>query len=236
LSDLAETVARSNPDGSKKIVRKTYKGHIKRILKLNGNFDSVKKDISAPDTLWSMMTQPDEVWDSQYTQASKEIEMGIPAAASANLRKAVTMTRGVIPKDMWNNSVLGELVAPPTPAEPAKAVQNGVKRQPPQAAGVSRNTAKSEVPRPKRNIKKRTYGDASFEGYGEGFVDDDGLDAGYSTGEGDERIGRKRPKKVCDWFYQQFHTANKPSLCNQTAFKVRLRDKQVTVQAWLEFE
>ncbi|PSS18843.1 hypothetical protein M430DRAFT_35246 [Amorphotheca resinae ATCC 22711] len=195
LTDLAETVARSNPDGSKKTVRKTYKGHIKRVLKLSGNFDSVKRGAEEPNSLVSMMCQPDEVWNAQYAQASKEIETGIPQPVLANLGKAVTMARGVIPKDMWNSSVLGELVPPSAPAQPAKGVQNGVKtQQPPQAAGV--RTVKPEVPRPKRNIKKRTYGDASFEGYGEGFVDDDAQETGYSTGDGDERTGRKRPKKT----------------------------------------
>lgn len=195
LSELAETVARTNPDGSKKTVRKTYKGHIKRVLKLSGNFDSVKKEIEAPDTLWSMMTQPDEVWDSQFGHASKEIETGLPQGIAAQLGKAVTMARGIIPKDAWNNSVLGELVATPTPVEPPKILPNGVKKPPPLAAAVPRPT-KVEGPRPKRNIKKRTYGDASFEGYGEGFVDDDAQEGGYSTGEGDERMGRKRPKKT----------------------------------------
>ena len=52
--------------------------------------------------------------------------------------------------------------------------------------------------RPKRNVKKRTYGDSSFEGYGEGYVDDDMQEMGYSTGDGEDRGGgRKRPKKVC---------------------------------------
>lgn len=202
---------------------------------MSGNFDSVKRGAEEPNSLVSMMCQPDEVWNAQYAQASKEIETGIPQPVLANLGKAVTMARGVIPKDMWNSSVLGELVPPSAPAQPAKGVQNGVKtQQPPQAAGV--RTVKPEVPRPKRNIKKRTYGDASFEGYGEGFVDDDAQETGYSTGDGDERTGRKRPKKVCTWLYQHHDPANITRLYNQTVFKVRLRGKIVTVQAWLEYE
>lgn len=235
MTDLAETVARSNPDGSKKTVRKTYKGHIKRVLKLSGNFDSVKKEIEAPDTLWSMMTQPDEVWDSQFAHASKEIDAGLPQAVMGQLGKAMTMARGIIPKDMWSNSVLGELVVPPTPSEPTKVMQNGLKKQqPPQAAGVPR-AGKVEGPRPKRNIKKRTYGDASFEGYGEGFVDDDGQDGGYSTGEGDG-TGRKRPKKVCTMVYLHNYTANKQRLYSRTASRDLLLDKIAMAQEWWEFE
>lgn len=66
-----------------------------------------------------------------------------------------------------------------------------------QPGGASR-VGKGEIPRPKRNVKKRSYGDASFEGYGEGFVDDDNNEMGYSTGDGEDRAGRKRPKKVCN--------------------------------------
>ena len=235
LNELAETVARTNPDGSKKTVRKTYKGHIKRVLKLSGNFDSVKKDIEAPDTLWSMMTQPDEVWNSQFGHASKEIEIGLPQGVTGQLGKAVTMARGIIPKDAWNNSVLGELVATPTPVEPPKILQNGVKK-PPSLSAAGPRTAKVEGPRPKRNIKKRTYGDASFEGYGEGFVDDDAQDGGYSTGEGDERMGRKRPKKVCTMVYPHYGAANRQRLYNQIAFRVLLLDKIAMVQVWWGFE
>lgn len=202
---------------------------------MSGNFDSLKKDIEAPDTLWSMMTQPDEVWDSQYSHVSKELETGLPQAATGSLSKAMTMARGVIPKDMWNNSVLGELVSPSTPAEPAKIMQNGIKKQPPQPTGVPRTT-KVEGPRPKRNVKKRTYGDASFEGYGEGYVDDDAQEAGYSTGEGDERLGRKRPKKVCNLIHQDGSMANRRRLYNQTVFKVLLLGKIATVLAWSGFE
>ncbi len=54
-----------------------------------------------------------------------------------------------------------------------------------------------DAARPQRSIKKRSYGDSSFEGYGETFPDDDlGQDAGYSTGEGDRVGGQKKRKKV----------------------------------------
>jgi hypothetical protein len=198
---------------------------------LSGNFDSVKKEIEAPETLWSMMAQPDDVWDSQFANASKEINMGLPQSVTGQLSKAMTMARGIIPKDTWNNSVLGELVAPPTPGEAPKAVQNGVKRPLPQAAGVPR-TGKVEGPRPKRNIKKRTYGDASFEGYGEGFVDDDTQEAGYSTGEGDERMGRKRPKKVCEMVHRNDGLANKHIDCTINQFS---RASCSTKQLWSRY-
>ena len=195
LTGNAAGVARHFPDGKKNTLRKSYKGKIKD-SGISGQFDSVKKELDAPDTLFAMMMQPQEEWDAKYT-LGKDIEKGIPEAVRANLGKAMTMARGIVPKEMWNNSVLGELAAPAFGATPtAKPIQAGVKPAIGQNAAVAR-IAKGDIPRPKRNIKKRTYGDASFEGYGEGFVDDEVQDGGYSTGEGDERaMGQKRRKKV----------------------------------------
>ena len=146
-----------------------------------------------------MMNFPVTEWDAKYS-TGPQIEKGLPEAALANLGKAMTMARGAIPKSVWNPSVLGELNSAPTAAATAKAVQNGVKPQISRivAPEVARSI-KGEAPRPKRNIKKRQYGDSSFEGYGEGYVDDDLQDGGYSTGAGDDDDragGRKRPKKV----------------------------------------
>jgi len=191
-------------------------------LGLSGAFDAVKKDWESPDSIYSMTFQPVEEWEAQNIRG-KEIEKGIPETAAVSMSKAMTMSRGVIPKEAWNSSVLGELVAPPAPVEPAKVVHNGVKMPLPQNAGVSR-TAKADVPRPKRNVKKRTYGDSSFEGYGEGYVDDDLQEAGYSTGDGDDRAGaRKRPKKVGSFLFVQYFIADKHETAPSHSFQGPIR-------------
>lgn len=203
LNDLAKSVARTGPDGQSKGVklRKTYKNHIKD-HGVSGAFDSKKREFDSPESLFMMMIAPAEEWDAQHTRG-KEIEKGFGELDDSVLLKAFTMARGTISKTTWDSSVLGELAATPAPVEPAKVVQNGARMVQPQAGGVSR-TAKSELSRPKRATKKRTYQDSSFEGYGEGYVDDDSHDVGYSTGDGDERgAGRKRPKKVCGMLYIQ---------------------------------
>jgi hypothetical protein len=192
LEDIASSVARVDDNGVKKSVRKTYKNYMRS---LSGAFDSVKKEEGAPDTMLFMMQLPQEEWDAQ-TGRTAHVEKGLPEEALANLGKGMTMVRGAIPKSVWNPSVLGELNS--TPAAAAKIVPNGIKTpvSQPQVAGVPR-ASKTEAPRPKRNTKKRSYGDSSFEGYGEGFLDDDMQEGGYSTGgDGDDRTGRKRPKKV----------------------------------------
>lgn len=188
LNELAESVARTGPDGVSKGVklRKTYKNHIKT-HGVAGAFDSQKREFDSPESLFMMMVAPAEEWNAEYTRG-KEIENGLGLDDSI-LNKAFTMSKGTIPKTMWDASVLGDMA---DKAEPAKAV-NGAKVARPQAAGVSR-TLSSEISRPQRKSTKRGYRDDSFEGYGEGFVDDDGHDTGFSTG--DERSGNgKRPKK-----------------------------------------
>ena len=63
--------------------------------------------------------------------------------------------------------------------------------------GTVQRNPKLDLNRPKCNVKKQGYEDSSFEGYGEGYVDDI-ADAGYSTTEGDERgMSQKWKKKVC---------------------------------------
>ena len=202
---------------------------------MSGNFDSVRKEFAEPDSLWSTVMQPNDVWDSQYAQAAKEMASGLPPLAAASLSKAVTFARGVIPKDQWNSSVLGELAPRAIAAEPAKPVQNGIKTQSPQTSGVPRT--KGESRRPSR-FPKRKYDDTSYKGYGEGYIDDDLGESGYSTGDG-ERTARKRPKKVCAslLIYQNITwlTSNQ-RLDGRTASKVRLRGRTAMVLEWSEFD
>jgi hypothetical protein len=171
---------------------------------LSGAFNPVKKEKTDPTTLLAMVEMPEDEWNAQNVRG-KEIDRGLTEAAKASMSKAFTMARGELPKSVWDNSVLGDLIKP----DPPKVVPNGAKTQMPQNAGVVR-AQKADLHRPKRNVKKRTYGDSSFEGYGEGFVDDDAQETGYSTGEGDDRAGsRKRPKKVCSLLNLRFFDADK---------------------------
>jgi hypothetical protein len=209
-------------------MRKTYKNKVKD-FGISGNFDSVKKERDAPDSMFTMMLAPQEGWDNEHTRG-KEIDKGIENIG-LNLGKAFSMAKGKIPKSRWDSSVLGE-VAAPTPKATA-SIQNGTKAPLPNP-GVPRT--KSELPRPKRNVKKRTYGDSSYEGYGEGYVDDDAHEAGYSTNDGDERgVGRKRPKKVCTFLYWQDILLTIQRLPKVTS-KVLFPDRTVMVQEWSEPE
>lgn len=203
LAGLAAEVAREKPNGEKNALRKTYKGHIKR-LGVAGHFDVQKKKDDAPSDFMAMLQVPDLEW-SVHQVKGREIGDGLSETTLSHLGRAMTMTKGPIPKLTWDTSVLGEL-APPNgeSSKPAAPPSKGTQPSTPAAATTpsAMDRTKGSFPpgsdplRPRRNIKKRTYGDSSYEGYGEGFPDDDGgADTGYSTGEGEG--GQKRRKKVC---------------------------------------
>ncbi|KAK0720449.1 Rox3 mediator complex subunit-domain-containing protein [Lasiosphaeris hirsuta] len=202
LTGLAAEVARVLPNGEKNAIRKTYKGHIKK-LGVQGHFDSVKEEWQRPDSLLNLAKCPGDEWNVHFVRG-KDILDGFTAETQARLSRATTMSKGLVPKNLWDSSVLGEIgpgkgdkqppsarpTAPNTPL--ASAININLQRAKPQP-GVGQ-----DVNRPKRGIKKRSYGDSSFEGYNEGYPDDDGgAETGYSTGEGgDMASGQKRRKKV----------------------------------------
>ncbi len=201
LTGIAAEVARTLPNGEKNAIRKTYKGHIKK-LGVNGHFDSVKRDENDPNYFLRLVTEENSMAFQMERARGKDTLQGLSDGALEKLPKAMTMAKGPIPKSEWDSSVLGDLAAdrllagrspfsskgtaPNTPLHPAVSRPKG---QPPLA---------QEAARPRRSVKKRSYGDNSFEGYGEGFPDDDGgADTGYSTGEGDDRgASRTKQKKV----------------------------------------
>lgn len=200
LADIAAEYARIK-DGQKNALRKTYKGHIKK-LGVQGHFDSVKTDEKDPERIDHLMLCPQEEWNAHFVRG-KEITRGFSSDMKSKISRAVTMNKGTVPSTMWNSSVLGDIATsslkahlnqPPSarPTAPNTPLAYGgpaMQRVKPQTPGFQDN-------RPRRSIKKRGYGDASFEGYGEGYEDDGGLETGYSTGEGDMASGFKRRKKV----------------------------------------
>lgn len=199
LTGVAADVARTKANGEKNALRKTYKGHIKS-LGVNGHFDAVKKDWATdPDGFIAMISMPETEWHVHQV-AGKEIERGFSDVVQSSLLKATAMAKGPIPKAVWDSSVLGDLApgnvakkgsqdytrstAPSTPAALGGGSTRGGRPQQPPADRVRRN-------------KKRSYQDSSFEGYGEGFLDDDAPGgAAYSTAEGDDASSKKRRKQV----------------------------------------
>lgn len=205
LTGIAGEVARVLPDGSKNAMRKTYKGQIKK-LGLTGHFDAVKKEPNDPNGfLTGLIDVPQEDWHHLYVQG-KEVGRGLRPEVQRVLTKATTMARGPIAKEKWDKSVLADFAggskgissakatAPGTPLNPAL---NAVSR-----AAKTQGVIGQDAARPRRAGKKRSYGDSSFEGYGDFLDDETGAETGYSTGEGE---GTKRRKKVLHALISHHH-------------------------------
>ncbi|TPX08159.1 uncharacterized protein E0L32_001734 [Thyridium curvatum] len=201
LTGIAAEVARTLPNGEKNAIRKTYKGHIKK-LGVNGHFDSVRRELNDENGFMALIHWPEQEWNMRHVKG-REIELGLSAETQASLRKAMTMAKGPIRKDVWDSSVLGDLSSEKLAAasKQSSSARPTAPNTPAHFSGAGVPRPKGQLPlgqdgRPRRSIKKRSYGDSSFEGYGEGFPDDDGgANSGYSTGEG-EGAGQKRRKKV----------------------------------------
>lgn len=199
LADLAAEVAREKPNGEKNALRKTYKGHIKR-LGVAGHFDVQKKKEDAPSEFMAMLQVPDLEWNVHHVRG-REISDGLSEPTLSSLGRAMTMAKGPITKGVWDTSVLGDLAPSSDPSRQPYSARPTAPNTPLPGTPGAMGRLKSQAPpgsdpsRPRRNIKKRTYGDSSFEGYCEGFPDDDaGMETGYSTGEGEG--SQKRRKKV----------------------------------------
>lgn len=216
LTDIAAEVAREKPNGEKNALRKTYKGHIKR-LGVMGRFEPVEKDWEEPkETPADEQQDGDESamqakkleppyfgfgkittqHDADFWRGRQHLMSGWTREAKAAEHRAVAMAKGAIPVKIWDSSVLGDM----TPAGADAKQGAGTKTAPGTPLGAHGAAAGSKpklvggvqapgVVRPQRVNKKRGYGDSSFDGYGDGFLDD-----GYSTGDGEG--GQKRRKKV----------------------------------------
>ncbi|KAG6039077.1 hypothetical protein E4U41_003345 [Claviceps citrina] len=203
LAGLAAEVAREKPNGEKNALRKTYKGHIKR-LGVAGHFDVQKKKEDAPSDFMAMLQVPDLEWNVHQVKG-REVSNGLSESTLSSLGRATTMSKGPIPKSVWDTSVLGDLAPfignsskpipgkPSAPNTPLFSTPNATGR--PRPPPVPLPPGHHDPNRPRRNVKKRSYGDSSYEGYAEGFPDDDGaMETGYSTAEGEGNL--KRRKKV----------------------------------------
>ena len=192
LDPLAASVARFDPISGEKInkMRKSYEGQLKQ-LGLSGKNKSVKhaEAVTAGGGknmmgLAEMAAWPEEEWRNQKVHG-KDVSKGLPDPIAAKLEKAFQLQRGPVPEGNKWEDILG--------IERQKPHVDNVKMRKdskshgvlPAAPNARPGAAAVDEPiRARRNTKKRRYDDGSFEGYGEGFVDDDlEMDAGYESGE-----------------------------------------------------
>ncbi|KAI9811909.1 MAG: hypothetical protein M1826_003017 [Phylliscum demangeonii] len=181
LQPLAASVARTDPvTGEKRKMRKTYKGKI-IAFGLAGRNQEVRHADGQPGGLVEMMRWPDEEWCAQKV-AGKEVQKGLSDRSLAQLEQAMRMAKGPMPA--FDPAVLGlealgaetitgmvtSSAVPETAAAAAAAADTRPATKPPLTVDTA--AAGSDLARPRRSGKKRRYDEHSFEGYGEGFVDD----------------------------------------------------------------
>jgi hypothetical protein len=196
LSSLAATVARTLPNGEKNKLRKTYKGKMEA-AKFAGKHKEMKHPEDQPGSLPELMGWPDEEWHVQKA-AGLNMERGLPPSILAKLDRAFKMEPGPLPD--FDASVLGLDVEDSSPiiAQPAARIQGP---QPPNRVISHSANQASELSRARRQGTKRSYDERSFEGYGEGYMDDEGEPEGYDSGSGAEDRrgsggGKKKRRRV----------------------------------------
>ncbi|EXJ83930.1 hypothetical protein A1O1_07559 [Capronia coronata CBS 617.96] len=205
LGPLLRSVARTDPKTGEKInkLRKSYEGQIKSFGLAGRNKPvkgerNVEEDQPGPlrrmagSSPWGL--EPDEQWNAEHARTKIEVTPDF----RAKLKQATQMQPGTVRNnDHWED-VLGFDKPKPqpyamTPQQPAAAppalsrLANGaaVRTQSQPVFGVA-----SAEPKRQTRGKKRSYGDDSFVGYGEGFSDPEDGD------DGDDYGSQRKRKKV----------------------------------------
>ncbi|KAH0846527.1 rox3 family protein [Fonsecaea pedrosoi] len=191
LGPLLHSVARTDPRTGEKInkLRKSYEGQIKGFALAGRNKPvkgerNVEEDQPGPlrrmagSSAWGL--QPDEQWNAEHAKSKIEVTPDF----RNKLKQAMQMQPGTVRNNAHWEDMLGfdkpkPNVAPvqqPTP----RPVANGVVRQSQQPSAEAKRQTRG---------KKRSYGDDSFVGYGEGYSDPE-------DGDGDEYGSQRKRKKV----------------------------------------
>lgn len=197
LSSIAQSVARFDPDTGEKInkMRKSYEGQLKG-FGLSGRNKAVPyvetaATSAAPMSLVEMAQWPAEEWYNQRVRGH-DVMVDSWQTARERIFAGLKLRTGHLKDDIKWQGILGLDRGAGKPEGERSTYETR-----PRSHADDRNAARPA--RARRNVKKRRYDDGSFEGYGEGFLDDDGdLDGGYESAETlasmDSRGERKRRK------------------------------------------
>ena len=193
---MASSVARKDPITGAKInkLRKSYEGKVKP-LGLPGR----NKSTNIPGELIGFTEWSDEAWYDQRIYG-KELEKALDEGSNVmrKLGKALEMSAGKLPKsehEKWRASLALDDALPQAVSKPAATVKNAAAQMLRTNSSMTSMRASAPaspngVARPERSGKKRSYQDASFEGYADsGLVDEES----HSM---DERRGSMKRRKV----------------------------------------
>lgn len=211
LSTLATSVARIDPMTREKInkMRRSYEGQVKT-LGLAGRNKAVKHEANSKSMgLSELVAWPDEEWQNQKV-AGKRLNTGFSGNFVARMEKVMKMEQNSMPKSgEWEVTLGQEKLKAPVAMAENKGKQSAVGHtKTSKVNGHIRskvnNAAAIDAGRAQRATgKRRRYDEHSFEGYGEGYVDDEAeavaMDHdGYSSGTGGRKdsLSKKKRKKV----------------------------------------
>jgi len=147
-------------------LRKSYENKIKE-------FAGKNKPISKEGEFFNLLNYPDEEWSAQQLHG-KELSQSLNTDTSmfshdleANLDAAFAgISSGSLPqpeRDRWRALIdAAPVVAKPKQADPHRSGRS-----------TPAQIVNEEPQRPRRRGTKRNYNDEAFEGYNEGYVDDD---------------------------------------------------------------
>ena len=198
LSVIQQRVARLDPAGNKIKLRKSYASKVKN-LGLEGLNKAAPNQMELQglvDPLWS--TEVDTgltMWDQRW----QEFKLGDANGENdllGKLNSALQLQPGRLPKaehEQWKKTlgldeaaIVAKSAGVPKDAKQATTNAHLARTAPATALRSSAPSSPRNGVRSVRTGKKRSYGDSSFEGYGEGFEDDV-----YST-DGVDDTGRRR--------------------------------------------
>ncbi|KAL9600139.1 MAG: hypothetical protein Q9219_003395 [cf. Caloplaca sp. 3 TL-2023] len=211
LTPLADTVARTDPNTGEKInkMRKSYEGKVKH-FGLAGKNRAVKHNHEKSMGLLQMAQWPAEEWYSQKVYG-RDVRDGLAKATLQKLGPAMHMKPGGLQEsdeEKWAELLGIEMAKPFPPTLEIRSEKTGRNESHVKGSiqlnGIRKQSDRmpiTEANRPKRAGKKRRYDEHSFEGYGEGFLDDEtetlGDAGGYSSDDGSRRGGTlKKRRKV----------------------------------------
>ena len=160
-------------------MRKSYEGQLKT-LGLAGRNRAVKHDEGKGMSLNQLLSWPEEEWQNQRV-GGKDVSKGLPPDIMAKLDKAMQMQPGPVPNNSeWEDQLGHEKIKTVDPHKPSKVPQKTIPKINGQVNGAAPD---ADVIRPKRTGRKRRYDEHSFEGYGEGYIDDEIEAEGYTSGD-----------------------------------------------------